>query len=532
MQTASVHCGGRYEGVMESARVYENPVHDVEVMVEFVSPTGRRKTVEAFWDGGQTWRARFSPDEVGGWEARAVGGAGDVGLDSWSATFESTPYGGENPMYAHGPVRVSGDGHHLEHEDGTPFFLLGDTAWNGPMLSTPEEWTVYLADRQEKRFNAVLFLPTQFRACAGTRDGRRAYYGREPIRIDPLFFQQIDARVDQINEAGMLGVPLLLHAGKDTTLNVGFDLGPHEAMLLARYMVARYGGHSVLWDFVSESSFEGDQVERWKTVGRQVFGRGAGHPVTLHPYGRRWVPDELLAEPWLDVLGYQSDHSDDDGHWEWILHGPPSVSWQKKPARPVINLEPPYEGHLGHPGRVLFDDFHVRRASYWSVLVAPPAGVVYGGHGVWGWDDGSGPPMAHPESGTPKPWREALQLPGATSMMHMAELMSTIEWWRLRPFGELLVDQPGGEDVTKTVVAARTEAGDLALIYAPTNSRVVLNLTSLKAPVHMTWVNARSGEREDVGDVADDQWAGVPSGPGDWLLVISTVGSGMDEGAS
>ena len=50
--------------------------------------------------------------------------------------------------------------------------------------------------------------------------------------------------------------------------------------------------------------------------------------------------------------------------------------------------------------------------------------------------------------------------------------------------------------------------------------------------MHMTWVNARSGEREDVGDVADDQWAGVPSGPGDWLLVISTVGSGMDEGAS
>ncbi len=224
MQTASVQSGGRYEGVMESARVFENPVHDVEAKVEFVSPSGRRKTVDAFWDGGQTWRARFSADEVGAWEARAVGDVGDVGLDSWSARFESTPYAGQNSLYAHGPVRVSGDGHYLEHEDGTPFFLLGDTAWNGPMLSTPAEWTLYLADRQGKRFNAVLFLPTQFRACEGTRDGRRAYYGRDPIRIDPLFFQQIDARVDQINDADMLAVPLLLHAGKDTTLNVGYDL--------------------------------------------------------------------------------------------------------------------------------------------------------------------------------------------------------------------------------------------------------------------------------------------------------------------
>jgi hypothetical protein len=117
-------------------------------------------------------------------------------------------------------------------------------------------------------------------------------------------------------------------------------------------------------------------------------------------------------------------------------------------------------------------------------------------------------------------------------MMHMAALLSTIEWWRLRPFGELLVEQPGDENVTKTVVATRSEAGDLALLYAPTDSGVVLDLTSMKAPVRMTWVDPRCGERQDAGIVAEDQWAGVPPGPGDWLLVISTVGTGIDEGAS
>ena len=41
-----------------------------------------------------------------------------------------------------------------------------------------------------------------------------------------------------------------------------------------------------------------------------------------------------------------------------------------------------------------------------------PFGVSYGGHGVWGWDDGSAPPVAHPNPGVPLPWREALRMPG------------------------------------------------------------------------------------------------------------------------
>jgi Protein of unknown function (DUF4038)/Domain of unknown function (DUF5060)/Putative collagen-binding domain of a collagenase len=522
----SVHRWGRYEGIMESVRDYANPLYD-RVMVEFVSPSGGRKQVEAFWDGDRVWRVRFSPNEIGGWTARAIGDGRDPQLDGWSDTFECAPYAGNNPLYLHGPVRVSSDGHYLEHSDGTPFFLLGDTAWNGPMLSTPEEWQFYLQDRRAKRFSAVLYLATQFRASAGTRDGRCAYYARDPLRIDPLFFRHIDLRVDAINEAGMLAVPILLHAGRDSFLNVGYDLAPREAMLLARYIVARYGGNKVVWDFVAESTFEGEQIERWRTVGRQVFGAGSDQPVTLHPYPRRWIPGELIAEPWLDLLGYQSDHSDDDGHWEWILHGPPSTSWTTVPTRPVINLEPPYEGYLGHPKLTVFDDFVVRRASYWSILVAPPAGVVYGAHGVWGWNDGSGPPMAHPNTGIAKPWREALQFPGSTSMLHMVELISTIDWWRLRPVSDLLLGQPGDEEVTRTVVAARTEARDLALLYTPTSAQLSVNLTDFDRPVHVTWVEASSGKRHEVGNAADDKWTGTPPGHGDWLLLLSKPAAGV-----
>ena len=515
-----VHQWGRYEGVLEGSVVHEDPVQGLDVRVSFSGPSGRVKTVPAFWDGGATWRARFCPDEPGDWSARVTGEVADPALSRWTASFVCTSYQGDNPLYRHGTVNVASDGHYLAHADGTPFFLLGDTAWNGPMSSTAEEWEEYLADRSAKRFSAVLFLATQYRAAKGTPDGRRAYAGRGHIRIDPIFFQHIDAKVDAINRAGLLAVPLLLHAGRDTDLNPGNELGPDQAAVLARYMVARYGAHHVLWDFVAEARFH-EGPERWRRLGRQVFSEGERHPVTLHPHGRDWVLDEFGGEAWMDVLGYQSAHGDDDGHWDWILHGPPSSDWRRTPPRPVINLELPYEGHLGHPGGVLFDDYWVRRASYWSLLTVPPAGVVYGSHGVWSWSDGSAPPMAHAHTGTPKPWREALKLPGSTSLSHMVATLSSFDWWRLRPANELLLDQPGDKDVRKTVVAERTTDGDVAIIYTPTPVELHIDLTQLSTPLAARWIDPRTGASAEANDAREGSWRGRPPGEGDWLLLLS-----------
>ncbi|MEZ4664190.1 MAG: DUF4038 domain-containing protein [Caldilineaceae bacterium] len=58
-------------------------------------------------------------------------------------------------------------------------------------------------------------------------------------------------------------------------------------------------------------------------------------------------------------------------------------------------MEPPYENHVAYQSGQPHDAHSVRRAMYWSLLNAPTAGVTYGGHGVWGWDDGSTPPVDH-----------------------------------------------------------------------------------------------------------------------------------------
>jgi hypothetical protein len=525
-----VHQWGRWEGRFESAADHADPLQGVDLRVELTAPSGARRTIAAFWDGGRNWRARFCPDEQGTWTYRTQClGAVDHGLDGRSGSLACVAYEGDNPLYRHGVIRLAPSRRHLEYADGTPFFYLADTGWNGPLRSTAEEWEVYLTDRAGKGFTAVQYATTQWRTAPGDVEGHLAYLGKEHIGIDPAFFQRFDQRVDAINAHGLLAVPLMLHAGPDTLLNAGYSLPEDQIVVLARYMVARYGAHYVLWDLVGEPMLPTAEVpERWRRIGRAVFGGGAHLPVVVHPHPRDGLALETFgAETWLDIVGYQSGHSTSDEVLRWLVEGPPSTDWALEPTRPFINLEPPYEGFVG-PGddgvtRKPLDTAAVRRSTYWSLLVSPTAGVTYGGHGVWGWDDGSGPPFGHPNVGTPLPWREALGLPGSWEMQHLASLMASLSWWRLMPAPALLARQPGKDHVKSHVAAARTDDGSLALVYMPHEMGVDLRLDSLQQPLRGTWFDPRTGARREVNArVPGGEWGVATPGAGDWVLILES----------
>ncbi|WP_235337525.1 DUF5060 domain-containing protein [Pontibacter korlensis] len=58
----------KFDKSFTSGKNYDNPLYDVnEFKVHLTSPSGRKKMVNAFWDGGTTWRFRFAPDELGDW---------------------------------------------------------------------------------------------------------------------------------------------------------------------------------------------------------------------------------------------------------------------------------------------------------------------------------------------------------------------------------------------------------------------------------------------------------------------------------
>jgi hypothetical protein len=513
----------RAEITFTSSRAYDNPLQEAGLAVTFIAPSGRTITVDGFWDGGATWRVRFMPDEEGSWRWQsACTDAADRGLHRRRGALHCGPATGITRFGKHGPVRVSADRRHFEHADGTPFFWLADTCWNGALLSTPEEWNHYISERVRQRFTAVQWVATHWRAAPeGDLHKRPAFTGHERIAVNPEFFQLLDAKADALNRAGLLSVPVLLWAigsGSNPKVNPGFALPEDQAILLARYMVARWQAHHVVWFLPGDGDYRGEKAERWKRIGRAVFGGRPHAPVSLHPGGLHWNLPEFQEEEWLDVIGYQSGHGDSEATLRWIVSGPPATDWRKEPPRPFINLEPPYENHIAYQSKKPHDAHSVRRATWWSLLNAPTAGVSYGGHGVWGWDDGTRPPTDHKNSGVPLPWQQALRMPAAEQMAHLAALMESIPFHTLRPAPELIVKQPGVLAPAKWIAAARNEADTLLVAYTPEQQPLELRQRDLP----MEWFDPRTGRRTGVvGVVNGDNLLLTPPGEGDWVLVVT-----------
>jgi hypothetical protein len=539
----SVALWGRWEETFHASTA---DVPETQFVVELTSPSGRLFTIAGFWDGGAIWRARFMPVEAGRWHYRTRSVPATDGLDGKSGAFVCRKEAGNNRFLNHGPVRVSTNGRFFEHADGTPFFWMGDTAWYGAILSSEADWNTYLTDRANKRFSVVHFNVVAPRnGVAADENGEVSFEGAErleippsrysrlvtkglklvgldkekPIRMNPRFYQRLDKRIDAVNSHGFLAAIVLTWGLRAE--DSGNALPEAEVIRLIDYLVSRYGANHVVWIMTGDSAYEGANGERWKRIGHAIFGERPHAPVTTHPMGMHWPWQSFRNEKWLDFIVYQSGHGDDANAMRWIHSGPPSRYWNEPPARPFINLEPPYEGHLGYQSRKPHSDYATRRAIYWSLLNAPTAGVTYGAHGVWSWHTAVGePPTDHPHTGIARTWHEALSFPGSTQMKHLEKFFTSIAWWTLGPDENLILQRPAGDDPATHVSAARSENGDLAVFYLPVGGKLKLQKHALKGFSSAEWFNPRTGQRiyikglrQEVVEAPDQQ---------DWVLLLST----------
>jgi hypothetical protein len=383
---------------------------------------------------------------------------------SFALTATATPFD------AHGRLRVAQSGTHLEHADGTPFFVLADTCWTGPALSTADDWDDYLKDRVKKGFTAIQFNMASPWRCAPTdADGNASYSGQgASFKLNEAFYTRLDARIKAINDNGLLAMPVLCWAHRKG--DAGIDLPEDDIITLVKYELNRYKDLHALWILAGDNSYKQAEAEKWKRIGRAVFRDRPMPLVTTHPTGVNFPWNAWSGEKWLTVLGYQSGHGDDDKTWLWLHHGPPAEFGRGKVfTKPVLNLEPPYEGHNGYQSRKPHTAESVRRAMYWSLLTTPTAGVTYGGHGVWSWHTRPGEqPTDHPGTGVALPWKEALDLPAARQMKHLKAFFSDIEWTKLRPMSERPVTEGDLKNKpAQHVAVSASDDGSLMVAYIP-----------------------------------------------------------------
>lgn len=517
----------KYEQIFQSDKTYENPLYNVQKFtVRFSSPSGRLKIISGFWDGGKTWRVRFAPDEVGTWTyTTECSDQTNVGLHNQKGTFACVEKASPHDIYSKGTIIHPKGTYYLSHADGTPFFYTACTAWNGALKSTDAEWDTYLKDRVANHYNVIQFVTTQWRGGSKNSQGQVAFTGSGRITLNPEFFQHLDKKVDEINAHGLVAAPVLLWAlptGSGRELSPGYYLPDQEAIMLARYMVARYGGHQVIWILGGDGEYQKEFEQRWKTIGRGVFGGeyrdaepGNARPpgvVAQHPHGRSWIGKEYAHEDWLDIVGYQTGHNATPNTQKWITEGPVSQEWSQLPPKVFINLEPIYED--------INKDAHaadIRNASYWSVFSTPVAGITYGANGIWPWLRPGEEIENHGKPHILRPWNESLKLPGSVQVGYLAEFMRKYSWWQLKPAQELLVENgEAGEFIS----LLRSDDRSLLMAYVPKQATIKLYNPGggnwqgqWFDPVKNTYASAALSENNGVLEAARP-------GEGDRVLVL------------
>lgn len=512
-----------YEESMLSSKPYANPLQDVQVTVEIKDPRGRTIEVEAFWDGFNIWKFRYMPRTLGPHTySIRCSDTSNGGLNAPGDVLNVVEYNGTNRLWKRGPIVLSESRRQFAQADTSPFFLVSDTAWNGPLLADEEEWVRYLRERKEQGFNTIQFVTTQWRAAYADRNGQKAFDGIDRITVNPSFFQRLDRHFQLLNENEFVGLPVALWALTSNQRESPGDVLPQaQAALLARYIVARYNAFHVIWFLGGDGDYRGDKGERWKAIAKEVFPpQRKTHLVSLHPRGMQDPWPALKDETWLDFLNYQTGHGGDARKWKWNATEGTATGWKLEPARPVFDSEPNYENHTSYQGAVI-GAYDVRRASWYSVLGGPPAGITYGTHGVWPWMREIGIPLNHPNSGSAMPWFASLDNPGVEGITVMAEILQALEWWKLEPTRAILAGPPAKEDYSNHIQCGRADSREFALCYVPAGVTPELNTYSFLNGARAIWIDPRTGVRQTPLDLLrKDTIALKPPNGEDWVLLI------------
>ncbi len=423
-------------------------------------------------------------------------------------------------------LRIAPTRRHLEYTDGTPFFYLGDTAWEMLHRLNREETDFYLENRARKGFTVIQTV------LLAELDGLNApnVYGDKPLcdndstRPNEPYFAHVDYMIAKAAQLGLF-VGFLPTWGSHWKSENGGPTGiftPERAATYGRFLGARYKDAPLIWILGGDQNV--DTPQEMAVIEALARGLRAGddgaHLITFHPRGPGQSSDKLHHAEWLDFNMSQSSHgAPDHDNGLFTAH-----DYALQPPKPTVDGEPRYENlNVGFYNTDAvnvrrFDDYDVRQAAYWSLL-AGACGHTYGNNSLWQiWRPGD-----KGLYGAYVPWNEALDHPGAFQMGLMRRFFEARAFQKLIPDQSLILDGPtfGGAKIR----AARANDGSFALVYSPRGAAFTMRQDVVTAPkVRASWFDPRYGVEIHLHSTTSpgiQTFAPPTSGRGcDWVLVL------------
>ncbi|WP_053216174.1 glycoside hydrolase family 140 protein [Guptibacillus hwajinpoensis] len=451
----------------------------------------------------------------------------------------------QNEPFNRGHLKVSGNGHFLIHEDGTPFFYMADTAWELFGRVTREQAEMYFSNRKQKGFNAIqAVVVTQFErfGVAPNIYGDKAILNNDFYQPNEAYYQNVDWIVDKAEEMGLYIVMLPLWGSAElegpsrgfpnpalnpSTNNQGLQEAKNKAYFHGNFLAKRYKGKAnIIWmlggdgDPAVPGSF--DFISIYQAMANGIVdGDGGRFLRTYHPrtQSSKYLHTITLSngEQMLDFNSNQTAQV-----FDFPNYPPVANDWGLSPAKPTLNAENRYEDIPNNytAGNPRLRDFDVRQAQYWA-LFSGAFGITYGHNDIWQMYVKS---LYSPWIGANSNWYDELDSPGAFQMSHIRKLMLS------RPFLNRIPDQgiiASSQPSTSGAYIAATRASDgsYAFVYTPFGGTVTVNMSKISGgSVKAHWYNPRNGTTTFIGTYTNTgtrTFTAPSSNRGnDWVLML------------
>ncbi|MCL1793371.1 MAG: DUF4038 domain-containing protein [Oscillospiraceae bacterium] len=471
---------------------------DYEFDVTFSSENGEKLVVPGFWDGGNTWKVRFAPTEIGKWSyATAFSDMGDAGLHDVKGAIKCVEYEGELDIYKHGFIKAAQGNRHFAHADETPFFYLGDTHWSMPSEPFETMFVSIVDDRAKKGFTVYQSEPLGAKYNLADGFGKSALDG----------FRDLDRRFEYIAKAG------LVHA--NAQLFFASELGWNRSAYsdeyikkLARYWVARYGAYPVMWTTAQECDKDfyygrdnpwfDSETNPWKIVFNAIHECDPyNHPQTAHQENtgstraenssfRELPGHDWFAAQWSPQLNARLDFRIPEEYWN--------------SGKITVNYEGRYEN--------LWTKEFGARVQAWTAYLNGMAGHGYGAVDIWLYNSSydtdttsdDGIDKITPDDKAVK-WDVSMNFDASRQMGYMKQFFIALEWWKLVPhFGGQIYFSPA-----KAAFYSIASDGDevIVIYFYQTKGNGTGILTNLPdANYSFSWFDPATGNYEAEGNFA------------------------------
>ncbi len=431
-------------------------------------------------------------------------------------------------QHASAQLKVSANKRYLVKADGTPFFWLGDTAWELFHRLNREDADLYLTNRAEKGFTVIQAV------VLAELDGVRtpnAYNelpleNEDPTKPRDAYFQHVDYIIDKATSLGLyIG---LLPTWGDKVFKDRWGKGPEifnpdNAEDYGYWLAKRYADKkNIVWIVGGDRNPRNEkEVATWRALAKGIEKGSGGADkalITFHPQPNE-VKDAGSAkwfhnDSWLDFNMFQTGHCRDNNIWDRI-----QVAYQLQPVKPAVDGETLYEDHpvcFNAKENGISSAYDIRKHA-WIDVLAGAFGHTYGCHDIWQMYSENRESV----NGAHIVWKEAINLPGASQMKFLRQVIESRPMLDRVPDQRLLKSSLSEHD---RVQASRGK--DYIIVYSTQGKEFDLNTGKITGPqLNGFWINPRNGEKKIIEPFANKKsfmkFQPPSNGYGnDWVLVI------------